>query len=352
MKKMMIYPYSNAYEPYVLYSELMDNIKVTSLVASSGSGIVGKSITTDNEILVVSSDFEEELSKCDIVWFVEDEKYELSNGVVREHLMSAVENHKKIVFTRTMKKEGKQIEALIPEQQNITPKRLVETKEKLIYEHCYRIETPVLIIYGTEKDTGKLGVQLALRKEFIEKGYRVSSISSRLDSELYGVHAIPSFMFDTSNNETEKIQKYNHYVKQIELMEYPDIIIIGIPGGILPYDEIDHNEYGILAHEISYAVPCDAAIMCIPYNPDFTGDYSDLGKAVEQIFRFQTIGCNLAARVPDMQRTIENKERHLVSLDSDFIDSKIATYKRNNVFNFLNKNDANKAAEHIIDFLS
>ena len=143
-----------------------------------------------------------------------------------------------------------------------------------------------------KKETGKLGVQLALREELIEKGYKVSSISSRLDSELYGLHPIPSFMFDRMNSETEKIQKYNHYVKQIELIEHPDIIIIGIPGGILPYDEIDHNEYGILAYEISYAVPCDAAIMCLPYNSDFTGDFSDLGTAVEQIFRFQTIGCH------------------------------------------------------------
>ena len=78
MKKMMIYPYSNAYEPYALHSKLMENIKVASLVASSGSGIVGKSIAIDDGKLVVSSDFDEELGKCDVIWFVEDEKYELS----------------------------------------------------------------------------------------------------------------------------------------------------------------------------------------------------------------------------------------------------------------------------------
>ena len=55
MKKMMIYPYSNAYEPYALHSKLMENIKVASLVASSGSGIVGKSIAIDDGKLVVSS---------------------------------------------------------------------------------------------------------------------------------------------------------------------------------------------------------------------------------------------------------------------------------------------------------
>ncbi len=352
MKKMMIYPYSNAYEPYALHSKLMENIKVASLVASSGSGIVGKSIAIDDGKLVVSSDFDEELGKCDVIWFVEDEKYELSNDVVREHLISAVKSCKEIVFTRTKSKEGKQMEMLIPDKQNITPKKIAAVKDNLIYKQCYRIDIPVLIVYGTEKETGKLGVQLALREELIEKGYKVSSISSRLDSELYGLHPIPSFMFDRMNSETEKIQKYNHYVKQIELIEHPDIIIIGIPGGILPYDEIDHNEYGILAYEISYAVPCDAAIMCLPYNSDFTGDFSDLGTAVEQIFRFQTIGCHLASCVPDLQRSIENKERHLVSLDSDFIDLKISEYGSNNVFNFLKKTDVNKAAECIIDFLS
>ena len=60
----------------------------------------------------------------------------------------------------------------------------------------------------------------------------------------------------------------------------------------------------------------------------------------------------MASCVPDLQRSIENKERHLVSLDSDFIDLKISEYGSNNVFNFLKKTDVNKAAECIIDFLS
>lgn len=348
----MIYPYSKAYEPYVLYQGALKDMEISSLVSPKGSGLVGRKVCYEGRTWEISSNYTEALNQCDIVWFVNDEKFRLSEEEIKKKVLEAVSVGKKIIFTRTVTADGNNLADMIPVQQKIKLEKSHMMEDKLSEHYCYHIDTPVLIVYGTEAGTDKLAVQLSLREEFIHKGYKVASISSRVDSELYDMYAMPKFMTGHECSEAEKIKRYNHYVKQIELTEEPDIILVGIPGGTLPYDRIDHNEYGILAYEISFAVPCDGAVMCMPYNPGFCGDFSDFADDMKLIFRYKTICCHVAAVIPDMKTMSENRKRHLVSLEREFIDVKIKQYNKENVFNLLNKNGAERAVELICDALS
>lgn len=348
----MIYPYSKAYEPYVLYQEALVNMVISSLVSPKGSGLVGRRVCCEGKAWEITSDYAKALNQCDIVWFVNDEKFKLSEEAIKKKVIEAVREGKKIIFTRMATAGGNDFADVIPIRQKLQLVKSHMMEDKLQADYCYHIDTPVLIVYGTETGTDKLAVQLSLREEFIHRGYKVASVSTRMDSELYGMYAMPAFMIECGYSEAEKIRKYNHYVKQIELKEQPDIIIVGIPGGTLPYDQIDHNEYGILAYEISFAVPCDAAVMCMAYNPNFEGDFSRFAHDMEQVFRYKTICCHVAAAVPDMKRMSDNQKRHLVSLEREFIDEKLKQYNKKNVFNILNKNGAECAVKLICDVLS
>lgn len=348
----MIYPYSKAYEPYVLHPELLVNQEISALVTPNGSGLVGRKINYGGKIWEILNNFSEALNQCDIVWFVNDEKFKLSEETIKEKVYEAVSKGKRIIYTRTDTVSKDKIANIIPMHQKIQLERSRKMERKLQAEYCYHIDTPVLIVYGTEAGTDKLAVQLSLRREFIHRGYKVASISTRVDSELFGMYAMPEFMIEHECSEAEKIKRFNHYAKQIELAEQPDIMIVGIPGGTLPFDRIDHNEYGILAYEISFAVPCDGAVMCMSYNPDFDGDYSDFAHDMELVFRYKTICCHIAAMIPDMKTTMENRKRHLVSLEREFIDEKIEQYNKSNVFNIVSKNGAKHAVQLICDELS
>ncbi len=348
----MIYPYSKAYEPYVLYSELLINLEISVLVTPNGSGLVGRRISHDGKTWEILNNFTEALSKCDIVWFVNDEKFKLSEETIKRKVCEAVSRGKRIIFTRTDSLNREKISNIIPTQQKIELEKSQRMEDKLQAEYCYHIDTPILTVYGTEAGTDKLAVQMSLRREFIHRGYRVASISSRIDSELYGMYAMPEFMIGHGCSEAEKIRRYNHYAKQIEITEHPDIMIVGVPGGTLPYDRIDHNEYGIVAYEMSFAVPCDGAVMCMPYNPSFEGDFSDFAHDMELVFRYKTICCHVAAAMPDMKTTMENRKRHLVCLEGEIIDKKIEQYNRRNVFNILSKKGAERAVQLICDVLS
>lgn len=348
----MIYPYSKAYEPYVLHQELLKNMEISLLVSPKGSGLVGRKVCCEGKAWEITSDYTEALKQCDIVWFVNDEKFRLSEEAIKKKVIEAVSEKKKIIFTRTVTAGGNNFADAIPIQQKIQLEKSHSMEDKLQADYCYHIDTPVLTVYGTETSTDKLAVQLSLREEFVHRGYKVASISTRVDSELYGMYDMPAFMIECGYSEAEKIRRYNHYVKKIELEEQPDIIIVGVPGGTLPYDQIDHNEYGILAYEISFAVPCDAAVMCMAYNPLFEGDFSRFAYDMKQVFRYKTICCHVAASVPDMKKMSDNRKRHLVSLDREFIDEKIKRYNKQNVFDILNKSGAKCAVKLICDALS
>lgn len=348
----MIYPYSKAYEPYVLHQESLENMEISSLVSPKGSGLVGRRVCYEGKVREITSNYTEALTQCDIIWFVNDEKFKISEGAIKRKVIEAVRAGKKIIFTRTDTVNKENIANIIPPQQKIQLERSHRMEDKLKAEYCYHIDTPVLIVYGTEAGTDKLAVQLSLRREFIHRGYKVASISSRVDSELYGMYAMPEFMIVHGCSEAEKIKRFNHYVKQIELAEHPDIMIVGVPGGTLPFDRIDHNEYGILAYEISFAVPCDGAVMCMTCNLDLEGDFSDFAHDMELVFRYKTICSHVAAAVPDMKKMSENRKRHLVSLDREFIDEKIKQYDKQNIFNILNKDGAERAVDLICDALS
>lgn len=352
MERIMIYPYSKAYEPYVWYERLLGNREITALVTPNGSGLVGRKVCSGRKELTVSNDYEAQLEQCDGVWFVNDEKFELSEDAVEEKIRRAVDLEKKILCTRTSLPDPGRMADSIPSAQHLLPRETGPETGQLAADYCYPVDTPVLVVYGTERGTDKLAVQLALREALIDMGYRVTSISSRMDGRLYGMHPLPPYMFGPGCSEGDKIRQYNHYVKRIELMERPEIIIVGIPGGVLPYDRVDHNEYGILAYEMSFAVPCDAAVVCMPYSDGFNGDYSTFAQDMERIFRYHTVGCHIAAAVPDMQTVLDNRKRHLVSLEREFVEAKVKQYDRPDVFHIVNRQGARDCAQLIVDTLS
>ncbi|MDO5540402.1 MAG: TIGR04066 family peptide maturation system protein [Eubacteriales bacterium] len=353
MEEIMIYPYCRAYEPYVLNSDLIGNNRITALVSPKGWGLEGGEIACGEKYLTVLSDFSRALEECTAVWFVDDEKDALPETLLKERLSEAIAKGKKIIFTRYNDAISfdKSVQ-MIPHGQNITPVRqTLEVRSSGPY--CiHRINTPVLAVYGLETGVDKLAVQIALRRQFMDMGYKVASVASRLDSDLLGMYSIPGFMFSNRYSESEKIIKYNHFIKAVECRERPDLIIVGIPGGVFPFNEIDDNNFGILAYEISFAVSCDAAVMCMAYNPQFSGEYDDIKSDVTHRLGFHTVCCHIAAAVPDTQDFFEKRKRHLVSIDRKYIDRKKDFYEPRNIYNMQDKDSAKKAAILIRDVLS
>lgn len=264
MKKILIYPYSKEYEPVIKFSNFMLDYEVEEIISPPGWGLVGKEVQNNDRIYMISDDFSNALEKCEVVWFVEDGFLDLPDSVLYEKLIQTIQNNKQIIYTRNY---NLKIMELIPDELNITPKSI---KERQYWgEGGFNLldqVKPIVFVAGASPNTDKYAMQLALVKGMREKGYTVSAVTSRRDSEMLGLHSIPEFMFDIGLSISERILRYNHFIKQIEIQENPDVIIIGIPGGVIPYSKKIHNDYGIIAFQIFYAINCDCGIFCSLYD--------------------------------------------------------------------------------------
>ena len=115
MEKIMIYPYSKAYEPYVRNKEILGEYMISALVSPRGWGYEGDVVTDrqDKEYMV-SAGFSEQLDNCTGVWFVADGRLELPQELLREKLLEAVNHGKKILYTRYNDENYEDMKKLIP----------------------------------------------------------------------------------------------------------------------------------------------------------------------------------------------------------------------------------------------
>ena len=353
MEKMMIYPYSKAYEPYVRNEEILGEYTISALVSPRGWGYEGDIVADgQGKEYMVSADFSEQLDDCTSVWFVEDGRLKMPQELLREKLLKAVNQGKKILYTRYDDENYEEMKKLIPAELYIEKKMELQAILNLLPDRTYDIDTPTVVVAGMGQDTDKLAVQLILKQKFQEKGYAATVISSRRDGDWDGVYSMPSFVFDHSVGESKKVIKLNHYVKQIESKDRPDLFIVGVPGAVLPFDNIDHNEFGVLAYEMSFAVPCDAAVLCMTYSSQFKGDYGKLAEDMESRFGFNIAGIHVASLVPDLQDFHDEIKLSYISIDKKVVDKKVSEINKDTVWNVLNAQGAECAVLRLIDILS
>ena len=133
------------------------------------------------------------------------------------------------------------------------------------------IDKPLVMIVGTGANTGKFDIQLRVREMFLSGGYKVSQIGSKSYCELWGFHSFPDFMNKTLNA-AEKIVRFNHYVNYIANSEDADIVIVGVPGGVVPISNKLFDDFGIMNYMVANAVKPDYVILntgFVEYNNNY-----------------------------------------------------------------------------------
>ena len=354
MERVAIYPYSKAYEPVVMHQNLIPDMEIVSLISPKGWGLSGDIITTPDSTLTIHSDFSGSLDNCTVVWFVEDNLISLPDELLYTKVKETVEKSKKIIFTRYSNKDLlKKCEMIIPSPLMVDQDRFLSNQNIFIKEKLYDINTPVIFVMGVSENTDKYAVQISLREQFMNRGYRVSSISTRRDSGILGLHPTPDFMLESTDSEEDKILKYNHFVKQIELEEQPEIIIIGIPGGIFPYNRKLHNRFGTMTFKIANALKCDCAVLCSLCVDSKREYFDEVAKGLSHKYDIDVLFHHVAAVMKDgLADQLNEYEFRLLSLDEHFVKERMKDWKRSDVYYALDEGDAYRMTEDIIDTLS
>ncbi|AEY65014.1 TIGR04066 family peptide maturation system protein [Clostridium sp. BNL1100] len=364
-QKVLIYPYDSGFTPLLRHKQFLDSFEITSLVSPGGWGLTGRDAGDADKSgrigINVTADFDEALELCDIVMIVDSEKYLDFQKYMMPKVFSAVDHGKDIIITtqlrdadfNTISKKCKEAGVNFkyfnyPEEHRKFPVINVEN------EFLYNINTPVVFVLGIGERTSKFEIQLSLREKFCNEGYRVSQIGTRGYCELLGFHSFPEFMFNGTFPETNKIVFFNHLIKKIEDEEHPDVIIIGIPGGIMPFNNRLTNKFGILAYEVSQALPSDSAIFSCHYAEYDNNYFKGLSDLVKYKLGFEVSCYNISNVMFDWTNSKQENKIIYTTLDSTFIGEKIIKYAESDlpVFNAQNTDSAGNMSEHIINKLA
>lgn len=354
--KAVIYPINKEYVEILKYKEIVKKYEEIIPVCLSGQGIehrdAGELVKGKLLGIEIMADFEICMQDADDIIFTE------FSDVVFDKMMYSIEHKKNIVCLFELEDEmnrtitGKCIENGVHFKNYCDSYAAYDMlKEKLKEKKIKEMNVPILLICGLSEYTNKFEVQLRVREEFKKRGYCVSQIGSKKYSRIFEMHNFPKFMFQNIP-EIDKIYLFNSYVKQIEIKEHPDIIIIGVPGGIMPYDMDHPNGFGIVNYLVSNALSVDSTLLCLAYNEYEDSFWEFIADYMQYRYEYSVQSFHLANVFHDIYGDERNEGERLVYMKQKKVDEKIESFDGKKVFNINNEETFRKEMDELIDYLT
>lgn len=272
-KKLAVFPYNDEVVSVCKYNELLWEFEIKNLIVPRGWGLTeqNRKLTSNSQVINLGIENrlnENVLGSIDAIWITE-EINNMDRNVATKMLEGLLHSEKEFMYTSYICPELKNI--IVNTSRAINLLELNRLKKEVTPSiHIYSIDVPIIMVIGTSIMTEKFDLQLNIRRSLQNRGYKVSQIGSKSFCELFGFHSIPEWFFDSKYSEANKISMFNMFIKNIEIEEKPDLIVIGVPEGIIPLTKKHHFNYGIYAFEICCAVSPDYSILTLPF-----GEYND-----------------------------------------------------------------------------
>lgn len=356
----MIYPFDIEAVPLIRHSNLIQNYDIEKIVSPKGWALSGKDASCEDGGQVigmtVDDDFNKELENCDTVFFNDFNRKMDFNKFIYPKIIKAAERSKNIICTMNIEDQIRDTVLNICKENNKFFKYFTNkcgSVESYEIEELFQINTPVVFVVGMIERTHKFEIQLSLREKLIEMGYKVAQIGTRHYCELMGFHSFPKFMYSKAVTESQKVILFNHYVKSIEIEEEPDIIVIGVPGGTMPFNYKLTNRFGILAYEVSQAITPDAVVLSTLYSEQPLDFFKLLLKSYKYKFGYDIDCFNIANATLSVQNSEMERELQYITMDSDFINEKKKNYSvlDTPIYNILNREDGNSMIKFLVNKL-
>ncbi|MCX7921472.1 MAG: TIGR04066 family peptide maturation system protein [Clostridia bacterium] len=364
-ENLMVYPFDFQSSPILRHSKLLQAYNITAVITPNGWGMNGKDAGIadggSNIGITIDRDFEGKLDSCDTVLFTEASALLDFNMFIYPKMQKAIEAGKNIICLIDIDR------AVVEELQEACDckgvyfKRFSPSEDLKVYNRqntqlnmLMDIDVSVIFVLGMSERMQKFEIQVALRENLINAGYSVSQIGTRHYCEIFGFHSFPKFMYSCSIAEADKIIMFNHFLKQIERDENPDVIIVGIPGGIMPLNNKFTNNFGILAYEISNAVTPDASILSTLYDEYRPEHFEELITAIKYKLGVDIDCFNYSNIKFDWEASNVHSKMMYLTSESSFIDGKKKNYSTLStpVYNVLNQADAVALSDFLVDKLA
>jgi len=143
------------------------------------------------------------------------------------------------------------------------------TKDDVIrnsFGKLYKINKPVVGIFGTSSKQGKFSLQLTLKRELELCGYEVGSIGTEPHSRLFNLDVdFPMGYHSTVQIQGNEIVLYlNNEINKL-CQKGKEIILTSTQAQIIPYYCNNLLEYPVMQYQFALGTMPDAIVMCINY---------------------------------------------------------------------------------------
>ncbi|ANU44946.1 hypothetical protein ADH76_01415 [Enterocloster clostridioformis] len=271
-KRLLVFPFN--YNNYLLATnkELIKKYDVMAFVCTGNSPFNKKDagiFVNKKTGIVISDSYLEEINKVDSVLLTSGLDEEFSDIYV-EKIAIARKERKEILVTKAVLKTL--------EAKNILLNEIIcidgEESEGIIdTDVLYDINLPVIAVTGAGENCEKFDVQLSINRIFTERNYKVFQIGSKEYASVFGMYNWPEFVFARDISLPKKVLAFNAWIFQKILVEEPDIIILGIPGGIMPLNNRIYNYFGEVALVVSKALKVDVNVLSLYFNKDIDKEF-------------------------------------------------------------------------------
>lgn len=254
--KVLIYPMNYENRELMIFKEsLKEEFGQCIFVASDNTKTYYESLAHSYNIINFEciSNFNDALELCDSVVFVDnmdDSDFHI------DKIIKAIDKKKKIYLTQKIYKKlddkiNYNFEIINPEIQMNS-----KNEGKLL-----DIGIPIITILGLGLHCDKFTCELLLREYFIKQGYEVLQFGSKSISPIFGFECLPDYLQQRNIPIETRALAFNNYIVDRITSKKADIIIIGIPEGIMPLNKAYLNNFGEIAQVVSNALPIDYSIL-------------------------------------------------------------------------------------------
>lgn len=331
MKKLLIYPFTKEMCPLARYRNQLKEYELIAAIPAHGFGWEGKDVC---EIdggtptgFILGGIFSDELKRCDAVLF----------NACDKNMEKEYAEYEKLAHMSV-----KEFVTAIP---NVIPEPEITQSDLKLKE----IPIPVVMVMGLGENCQKFDIQLSLRDTFIKSGYKVSQFGTKSYSMLFGFDSLPD-MPETSL--WKKTYLYNNLFWEAYKREKPDILIVGVPGGIMPTTSYAYERFGETALALSYAARPDIAFLSY-YHVVPTEEYFEM---LRQYARYRLGAMNINFHASNTKLIVDNDIHALsyLTLKSQFVLDEAARHVPDmlpHIFNSLTPESSEPAYLKIIEIL-
>lgn len=274
-----------------------------------------------------------------------------------DHVIEKIEfaacQKKRIVIFKTLDKSEKEA---IEQIGSIAKVEIVffENKIGLPYKNSntrstlYDIKCPVMLNIGLGEYTGKFSLQLGLRNYFNDKDIKLSQIGTKKYCDAFRFNSFPYDIFQQPG--VKAVRDFNAYVKNIEEKNKPDLILIGIPFGIMPISKHLPNEFGLFHYIVSQAIKPDIVMMSIYFNEYKHEFFQNIKQLCEKRFNFDIDYFVMNTVFMNWIESKRNRRYEFTTVDSGFVSRTIKNLNLSdiNIISLFDVNEFDGMADNLL----